>query len=374
MDDARRQYERDRKRRYRAELRNKRLKEQTRAEVVPEPDLESIREYERERKRQYRQNVHTDLQLLREQVLDLSQELARRCTRGITSQQKALLKDKALVEQVRRQRRLLQLLQTWVKASIQPTLRENSPWLHSTLLADRDARQVGYKWLTDRVFHSAVGAVAVDSSVDDGAWAGLITGEDACDIHGIENTHQTTFFANYERVARVVWEDATDTTPRPDGGTLTVLAGDDRFRYQHIQSPSRRSTILMLARRYHVTHQRVVFVYVYIRDDECFPLEPDHFRPHGFGWTSMERITDDVTLCRTRTTQFANVTFEQAAARFRIEPHASQDVVLARMQNRIMQGVVAQAKDMMETINDGLTQLELKDVEANATAPPLQEC
>ncbi|KAF0705885.1 hypothetical protein As57867_006875, partial [Aphanomyces stellatus] len=97
MDDARRQYERDRKRRYRAELRNKRLKEQTRAEVVPEPDLESIREYERERKRQYRQNVHTDLQLLREQVLDLSQELARRCTRGITSQQKALLKDKALV-------------------------------------------------------------------------------------------------------------------------------------------------------------------------------------------------------------------------------------------------------------------------------------
>ncbi|KAF0687806.1 Aste57867_20509 [Aphanomyces stellatus] len=374
MDEARRQYERERKRRYRAELRKQRLENAPPVQVAPsysqssEPMLSSVREYERERKRRYRAGLTDELEQLRAKAAFFRDELERYLhhkTDSLVLPDVSAIKaieNKALRMQLEQQRRLLQVLQSWVQPSIQPALGQGNPWLHSTLLADADARQVGYKWLTDRVFHSAVAAHASILSVDDTIGASFITGEDEFDILGVENTTQHTFFANYEAVAKVVWDEATNITSRPNGTQITFLAGDGSFRYQRIV-PRPNINIQMLVRRYDLA-TRIVLCYVYVRDDECFPLEVDHGRPYGIGWTAIEKIADDVTLCRTRTSQCGNLSFDQMAARFGVTPHPSREVMLARMQNNSLKGLAHQADAFARTVNDAVAQmnaLELLD-------------
>ncbi|KAF0692468.1 Aste57867_16459 [Aphanomyces stellatus] len=338
--DERRQYERQRKRRYRAELRS----EQERLEVqvarlqellqthLGRPDVVVPRRFQHQSKEKHR-------------------ELTQSATQN-----------RSLRDQVNRHRDLLRRLHTWVTASVQPSLDDNYPHLHSTLLADPAARPYGLRWLTDRVFHAARATHGFDGSVDDKIRLDIRLDTDG-EIRGMENHDQHTVLANFRTVADAAWaldmEQATQSTR-----CKSILVQED-VCYARVLYARLGTSFCTLSRRYD-TSDFAVIVYVFVRDDECFPLQEGELRPHGFSWAIFQKITDDVTLSRCATVQYAPVTtdgvisFEKQAAIFGVEPHPSREVVLARIESTALRNFKAHHDDELKRLNAKIDQLVIK--------------
>ncbi|KAF0692081.1 Aste57867_16785 [Aphanomyces stellatus] len=359
---------------------------------------DGVRDYESERKRRYRATQRSSREALEAEVAFLEKELQRR-THAIacaandkeTASRRAIYRrlsertNRLLHDQVRHRRVLLCTLHAWVsQLSIQPALRHRQPWLHSTLLEDPTARHYGFRWLTDRVFHSAVaihGAATPTMSMDDMARVDVhanVASSDDDAVAAIESQSQSTIFFNVNDVAMCLWDLFADKNrsnanvlqvPHSllfvvgvDWGIqiLTVLC-DGNILYALVHDTLHDSSLCVLLRRYIEPH-RVVFAKLFLRDDECYPLEPHQLRPHGFGWTIMEQITDDVTLYRSRLVQFEPVTLDggssldRTAAMFGATPHpTSRDVTLARIQTHAQRNLLLQRHHTTRDLNDRLT-------------------
>ncbi|KAF0696693.1 Aste57867_12575 [Aphanomyces stellatus] len=311
--EARRQYECDRKRRYRAEQRS------NKKHLTAEADLLQ------------------ELEWLGRQLIQRkgNREWLRRCAQDCCA---SVANNRTLRDQVRRYNHLTQTLHNWVHTSM--TLSGASPWLHSTLIADPVARQYGYRWLTDRVFHSALAAHATTGSIDDMARVTVHANAD-CEIAGMKTWCQHTILVPYTRVASCLWDTFTQDDRSPMRHAKTLVSESDLF-YKRVYDKLHGTNSCLLMRRYNLP-TRIVFVRVFLRDDDCFPLLPHELRPHGFGWTAIEKITDDVTLYRSTVTHHAPVTtqgaisLDQTAAVFGVEPHpTSPATTLARIETNCL--------------------------------------
>ncbi|KAF0696694.1 Aste57867_12576 [Aphanomyces stellatus] len=185
------------------------------------PTFEMQRKYESERKRRYRAVQRSYRQLLVDELTRLQATVGqlrrthawRECAvRQLQEHAASLLENKWLRRHLEHQKELVRTLWAWIHTSIQPTLGEGNPWLHSTLLADPVARHYGFRWLTDRIFHNALRAHAVvDPSVQDMMHINLHTNDDGWDMVGIENFSQTTVLAHFKDVANCMWDIFTAT-------------------------------------------------------------------------------------------------------------------------------------------------------------------
>ncbi|KAF0696688.1 Aste57867_12570 [Aphanomyces stellatus] len=324
--------------------------------------MEWRRKYERERKRRYRARkaLEQQQQLVASpaNIAEQSQSQARRrrlkdmASWLLSSSKVPETERKKLMNQVHRNRRLIDVLLRWVHLSIGPTPQDGTPWLHSTLLGDPEARQCGYRWLTDRVFHSAIAEHATTSNVRDFAVATMHADDWDFACLGLEHHHQVTVLGSVEQLATWLWGDIV-ASERPNGSLAEAIEGDATFQYQRVTNPRQKKTLLMLTRRYAIA-SRVVVVYVYIRDDECIPRHANEFRPHGFGWTVLQEIAPDVTLCRTHTLQLAPLTFNQAAEMFGIPAQPSRECIWTQMIQHAQNGVEKQGDWLVDQFNNRL--------------------
>ncbi|KAF0692080.1 Aste57867_16784 [Aphanomyces stellatus] len=325
--------------------------------------LASQRQYESDRKRRYRaeQRIHrralkAEVDVLEHQLKWLQERQAWRmqATRLFRGMCTSMDLNRDLRGQICRHRDLVRVLSRWVQASIHPrplAMRRCTPWLDSTLLADPVARQYGLRWLTDRVYHSAMvahGALS-SSNVDDIATVEIHT-DGTDDLGAIESHFQSTVLANNGAIADCMWSLFTERR-RSTVHTIEILVNDGHLLYLRVYDSLHDTMSCILLRRYDLP-TRVVFARLFLRTDECFPLQPNEVRPHAFGWTIMERITDDVTLYSSRLMQFAPVTtdgelsVERIAAVFGVaEPtRLARPTILAQIQTNALRNLVNQRR------------------------------
>ncbi|KAF0692079.1 hypothetical protein As57867_016726, partial [Aphanomyces stellatus] len=246
------------------------------------------------------------------------------------------------------------------------TLGEGNPWLHSTLLADPVARHYGFRWLTDRIFHNALRAHAVvDPSVQDMMHINLHTNDDGWDMVGIENFSQTTVLAHFKDVANCMWDIFTATQITDVHLQQKVVQTNDML-YNRVYDRLHDTSVCVLLRRYTMPN-RVVFTRLFLRDDECFPLQSHELRPHGFGWTIMEHIADDVTLYRSRLLHHVPVTvqgmipLERSAQVFGVDATLPRPLLLERMQANALRNLKHARDHTQRNLHDRLTELERKN-------------
>ncbi|KAF0717698.1 Aste57867_2147 [Aphanomyces stellatus] len=385
--DAKRAYECERKRRYRAKIRA------TRDLFVPSPAPMSCedthvaaaaaRQYECERKRRYRADQRRQIELYQDQIVQLQEELSRRLSISQSSlprtqsnlsldDSSSLVTNRTLRMQVQRHADLLRRLQSWVYSAFQPPpsltsalCGPSSPWLHSTLLADPMARRHGMLWLTDRVFHSAVAQHALDIHVEDILQLELLHDDSA--LWGMSTQTQSTYLASLDDVAHALW--CVYNGPAAARETLNATTGDAHVTYTRIQNTRLGTHLMVLRRRYNLS-RRVVLVHVYLRDDDCVPRTPQEIRPHGFGWCIAEKIASDITLVRHRTVQYAPettagpISLDRIAAMYGVAQAPTPPATLARIEHHACQEFTARhalfSKQLFEQIETNEKENELR--------------
>ncbi|KAF0692461.1 Aste57867_16452 [Aphanomyces stellatus] len=320
-------------------------------------DVEARREYECQRKRRYRAQkrcerdiLQAEVDLLQEQLETQLQDTSKHnlwrviARRAFQDRVNSMHENATLREQVRRHRHLLRMLRHWATAvpDVPTGLGENNPWINSTLLADPTARQYGFQWLTDRVFHSTLAALSFVGTVDDVSRVDVHTDDSSgqMEIMGIESHFQRTYFADYKQVADINWDEMPlRSESNPNIVQTIVRAGC--INYVHMYYKVTNQNVCVLVRRYNLPN-RVVIVRTFLRDDECIPLQGPDMRPYGYGWAVFENIADGVTLYRSRLMQHAPVTrdgvitFDQTAAIFGVPVHPCRHVTLARIENNAL--------------------------------------
>ncbi|KAF0692471.1 Aste57867_16462 [Aphanomyces stellatus] len=266
----------------------------------------------------------------------------------------AIDEQRKLQSVVQRQTKLVQLLHAWVSQSLAHPLGDGTCWRLSTLMADPVARQYGYEWLTDRVFHSAMrtqatDAVVIGQDVADRCCLRVHT-DDACEILGLESRSQHTLLAESTDVVDSLWTESHMLVSIPGLKLKVTAVRDHSLVYVRLHNTRLGTSCCKLIRRYDLpASQGAVFVTVYIRDDESFPLEATERRPHGYGWAIVHNIAPGVALVRTSALQYAPVTTQgsvvsinETAAMFGAIAHAtSRETTLARIENNALDAFAA---------------------------------
>ncbi|KAF0687795.1 Aste57867_20498 [Aphanomyces stellatus] len=348
--------------------------------TLSDDSLHSKRLYERQRKQRYRTGLRSERDHLMAEIWRLQGTYQRRLVAEVdrrTSSGDGIFNTNAdnckLKVQVQRGQRLLAMLETWVAASSIPQPRSSLlrsasvPWLHSTLLADPTARQYGYRWLTDRVFHAALSANAQHASmgsVEDLARVTVHTDtvSPGVEIVAIERHVQTTYFSDFDVAAGCAWRAFTENA-QADVSRATIMHQEATCVYKCSYDTRLRTNVCLLSRLYDCSPDRVVLVSVFLNDDECFPLHDDEQRPHGFGWSIFENIGADVTLHHQaimlyppRTTH-GTLTFDQTAAMFGVdatEP-TNRQATLVRIEQNALHYFVSRWKVKHEDMLERLT-------------------
>ncbi|KAF0696317.1 Aste57867_12914 [Aphanomyces stellatus] len=340
------------------------------------------REYERQRKASYRRMKRTEKQRLEERIAILQAAVARRlataaqtdstvewrewASQSFQERCASTATNRSLRDTLWHHDTLVRVLQAWVHRSIvHPAMPDGNPWLQSTLLADPVARQVGFQWLTDRIYHLAMREYANGGGqVADIARLEVLTdgGCDEVEVVGMECQYQTTFLAPLATVATFTWDEMVQNI-RSDVSHATTLEGGGNFLYQRVHDSLLGTSLCLLVRRYDENPHRVVFASVFLRDDEAYPLEDDCvLRPHGFGITILQHIADDITLSRNHVVQYSPITthgvisFDQTTAIFGVEPHSARAVTLARIENNAARNFVARRHFMTQGMVERLKQ------------------
>ncbi|KAF0696316.1 Aste57867_12913 [Aphanomyces stellatus] len=306
------------------------------------------RQYETQRKREYRALKRKQAKHLRHEILFLEDHLQQLLHAKVATQKHSvhnqwnnvsLTQNRSLRAHVRYHDAIVLVLQAWVASSLQRSIDGTTTWLDSTLLADPVARQYGYQWLTDRVFHTAEMDGHQSSTVDDAMDLRVVVDDDDVDSVGIYATFQCTLFAPLDQIAAFFWQNQSSMLDRrfPDHLTHTRSCNDDLLVYAHTYAGQSNTNMCTLARRYNLPG-RVILVNVFVRDDECVPLSGQDIRPHGIGYRILQQIADDVTLMRCGVQQCTPVTvdgripFERTAARFGVPPSTPRQVALAQIE------------------------------------------
>ncbi|KAF0692466.1 Aste57867_16457 [Aphanomyces stellatus] len=347
------------------------------------------RAYERQRKRRYRAEQRNQIELCRAHVVQLQEELSRRlAAHALSPHQGKSVAPSTLVHdghggerlreslallrrQVKRRAKLLHMLYTWVAASLQPPpsspdlvidMGANAPWLHSTLLADPVARHCGIQWLTDRVFHSAMAQHAIDDTVEDVLELKLLTMANADYFVGMETRRQTTYFANLADVGHGLWTLFTGTKYSPASQVESIdvvdAADGSKVTYKRIQDLELGTNMIVLRRRYDLG-DRIVFVHVYLRNDDCVPQAPHEMRPYGFGWVIAQAIAPEVTLVRGLTIQYTPettagpISLDRMAAMFGVEATTPQ-ATLARIEENALRNYEARQIILSTRLTDAI--------------------
>ncbi|KAF0692465.1 Aste57867_16456 [Aphanomyces stellatus] len=374
--DAKRKYECERKRRYRAKLRAQR---DTSDHAAPLPLTKS---HKRRQIRLYRAVQRESHRSILIEVAYLEDQLQQRrdlhvaldettawwrdaAVQALGARHTSATNNQSLREQVKRQQILLRLLHHWVSASIEPGLCDRRTWLHSTLVADPVARAYGYQWHTDRVYHHALSWHAADGHVADFMKAGTFTridddtGDDT--IMGMYTQYQTTLMASLDDVAACVWDDVMQD-PHPNHLTTHVEATDSMV-YKYVHAARQGTSSCLLVRRYDAS-ERVVLATAMVETDACAPLAADTLRPHGHAYVVLEKIASDVTLYRSVLVQFAPVTttgpitLAQTAAIFGVDvvhPPTTPAVTIARIDSAMQHGFLHAMHGRQADLNNRLT-------------------
>ncbi|KAF0696690.1 Aste57867_12572 [Aphanomyces stellatus] len=330
----------------------------TRGKHLHDDVSEAKRLAECTRKAEYRARQRNERALLQAQVLHLKIQLqsllrhkasqqrqaaAARATRPLLHQggfSANQVQHATLREQLRRHRVLMTLLHRWVGGMVDQTLDSGRCWLHSTLLTEPTARQYGFRWLTDRVFHSALSSTctvthSASTLVDDFMRYQIHTDADGLEFLASESHVQATYFADYTTVADCLWDSFANERYE------TVLREGD-FLYQRVYNTFHRISTFVILRRYTLPN-RVVFVRVFLSEDEALPLQANQRRQNGFAWITMDKITDGVTLYRSNMVQFPIRTtdktppFETLVSVFGVETHPTRGVTMARLKTKAQQ-------------------------------------
>ncbi|KAF0695914.1 Aste57867_13289 [Aphanomyces stellatus] len=225
-----------------------------------------------------------------------------------------LSENKTLRGQIERQSMLLRLL--WAQAQWHMHEMLPPPTLSgSILVAHPEARRQGLAWLSERVYHTAMGFCPreFDPSMEDRYTFQMHTGVDevgqliftGTEIHG-----QHTYFCHFKAMADVVWN-AEKSIPRPDAPTFTSLEewthGPDNMMDYYHGSYGTGDDVRILERRYNHS-SRVVITYTFVATDECFPNMEGRLQINGYGWTIIDCITDSITRVRHSTMHFPPIT------------------------------------------------------------------
>ncbi|KAF0687037.1 Aste57867_21198 [Aphanomyces stellatus] len=216
----------------------------------------------------------------------------------------------ALHEQVLLQRQLAQLLYIWASAQHPKQELSNQPsWIESTLLAYPVARRQGYQWHSDRLYHNAKqltprpypshdqadamrDAIRFEFHTTEDDVGQKQVGRMACHV-------QHTVFANYKTVAGFLW--GCEKQQSKEKETFCNLVELDRVHAHLAYYNGQRQLFGLHVRRIDCLYDdgdRIVLTYCPIAHDECFPRPDGDLLYHGFGWTVLERVTDDITLVR----------------------------------------------------------------------------
>ncbi|KAF0687798.1 Aste57867_20501 [Aphanomyces stellatus] len=336
------------------------------------------REYERQRKQRYRAEERREKKAMEWLVWQLEGELERtRATKAASYRQLCVWQDVAsdvlhrrcvstaqnahLRSDVHRLQCILRTLETWVVRSVPPVLADGQPWLHSTLLADPISRKYGFRWLTDRVFH--VGARLFSPTVDDGLRVDFQTDKDTLDVLSVQVFGTHTLFGDFRVAANIIW-DAIGTNVHAKLDMVVVADADDMV-YVREFNPEFGTSYCKLARRYDLP-TRVVLAFVDVADDECFPLADHEVRPHGFTLVVLERVTPDITLRYQLSVHYSPLTcrgpipFDQSVAIFGVQPHpTSREVTIAWLEDTALRNMLARKQVVDRLLQDKMDTLAI---------------
>ncbi|KAF0692472.1 Aste57867_16463 [Aphanomyces stellatus] len=310
----------------------------------------------------------------------LEQFWRHRADRSFQERCESTAENHKLRDHVRRHGTLLRALHQWVSV-LQPPIAlpdniNHMPWLQTTLLADPVARHVGYEWLTDRVYHSIArtggavdgGGFLATSSIDDVAQVDVVLDDAKWDILGLFSRQQRTVLAPFQVAADSLWADQGRQLHAKCLVSVTqAVELDGCLDYTRTHNRHLGTSFCTLARRYNL-HDRVVMVYVFLREDECVPLQGGEIRPHGFGFNVFHHITDHVTLLRSSMHHFTPVTpdgpllFDQTAALFGIDAASSdnRNTTIVRIEQEATRHFDARGKDMAKSLHAQLTRTEAR--------------
>ncbi|KAF0692467.1 Aste57867_16458 [Aphanomyces stellatus] len=329
------------------------------------------RAYERERKRRYRTEQRHEVDLIRRQVTILQRELSSRLAQGTGMCHPSATLAVAHLPHPTCGNSSSDAPTSSVCSTCGSSHPPNDPhlytlsavgptWLESTLLADPVARRQGVQWLTDRMFHSAAAHHACDEHVDTVAELTVLADDD-CVVLGKTTRRQATLLANFHDVGQAMWDMVTETTYSPASRVESMApeGNGDSVTYKCIRDTELGTNMASLCRRYDLPH-RVVLVHLFLRHDERFPMMEAEMRLHDFGWMVAEDIASDVTLVRSRMTQFmpetasrGPISLDQTAAMFGVDTHPSaSQVTLARIETNAVRNYKARQDMFTKQLTD----------------------
>ncbi|KAF0695915.1 Aste57867_13290 [Aphanomyces stellatus] len=216
--------------------------------------------------------------------------------------------NKELWAEVVRQGKVADLLVMWLD-SCRPSspLSPRPAWTESTLLADPATRRQGFQWLSERVYHTAKTASSprrerpfTSTSAEHLVSFEMHTAErdDGVTVAAMENQLQMILFANYKTIAAILWAGLTQNNfdgvaVLPPSSIREKINDNMSYFCGSYDSTGLESCRIMAKFE---DENRITITYVMVADDERLPIADNTFRTHGFGWTTLERVTDSITV------------------------------------------------------------------------------
>ncbi|KAF0692470.1 Aste57867_16461 [Aphanomyces stellatus] len=345
-----------------------------------------FRLYERLRKQEYRAEKRRERKLLEAQIYYLEDQIKHNIPGPARAVKEALLtptsrgprelarislyerttaedERRRLQSLVQRRAKLARLLHAWVVQSVANPLGEKGAWCEGTLMADPAARQYGFEWLTDRVYHSAMRSQATDAADFDGNVADkcllhVHTGQNL-EVLAVENHCQLTLLVETAVATELLWTDSNVLKSIPGLELMDKNVHDRQIVFLRIHNTHYGVSCCKIIRRYDLpANQGTVFVYVYIRDDERYPLHESERRLHGYGWSIMHNIAPGVTLVRSSSLLYAPATahgamdsIPETAKMYGATAHAtSNETTLARIEHNALAQFTMSMRVQVDTL------------------------
>ncbi|KAF0718776.1 Aste57867_1490 [Aphanomyces stellatus] len=256
------------------------------------------REQIRLRMQRYRASIDCKRRHLEAEIRHLNNELDRlqsaprkaRPTAYAVAAQVLHQHTATLRENVNRRYKLAHLLYYWV-ASQEPCegLPAGSSWLETTLLAEPVAREQGYHWLSQRLYHSAI-AATINTSTNECFNTSLYTGDDdkGLSLKGIHIQMQTTVAAPFAAVAKSFWRANCESMAE----ATEIEKVDDRLLYYNRMEEDHKAFDIIAMFE---DPTRVVITSLGVPHDERYPIVEGEMRCYGTQWVVVERLTETTT-------------------------------------------------------------------------------
>ncbi|CAK4086249.1 unnamed protein product [Aphanomyces euteiches] len=272
--------------------------------------------FETDRKRKYRANKLNELIELEAQSRRLGAYLAQLQAKNRARQlARSKGENKTLRFQVNQSQCLMQMLSLWAQINERPqrALSHQTTWIETTLLTHPITRRQGIEWLSERVYHQACRVLPLNypnrGRVDDDIGLDVLRSddldEDGVTISALKTHYRFSTCANYKSAAQVHWSDLIGAVSAFTNELIDRV--DDRFLYYYHTNHRLGTSTLTIAGLFQ-DKDKVVVTNCFVAKDELFPLSENGLRPHGFNWTVYEAITPDLTLVHNLAVQYTPIT------------------------------------------------------------------